>query len=187
MVEITETLYVTKREGWRAWLQANYQSKDEIWLVYYKAESGRPRIGYNEAVEEALCFGWIDSTAKKIDEASFAQRFSRRRPNSAYSQTNIERLRRLVPAGYVMPGVVESLGDLLEREFVFPKNIMEALRADEEAWKHFQTFSPAYQRIRVAYVESRRERPEEFEKRLANLVKQTARGRQFGVDIEAYY
>jgi uncharacterized protein YdeI (YjbR/CyaY-like superfamily) len=187
VVEITETLYVGERADWRAWLQANYQSKDEIWLVYYKAQSGKPRIGYNDAVEEALCFGWIDSTVKKIDEESFAQRFSRRKAKSGYSQTNVERLRRLVPAGKVMPEVVESLADMLEKEFVFPQDIMEALKADKEAWKHFQTFSDAYQRIRVAYVESRRDKPEEFEKRLANLVRQTAQGKQFGVDIDEYY
>ena len=87
------TLYVTCRKDWRAWLEKNFAREKEIWLVYPKQSSRKPRISYNDAVEEALCFGWIDSTVKTIDEEMYAQRFSPRNPKSTYSQTNKERLK----------------------------------------------------------------------------------------------
>ena len=92
-VDMKDTLYVTTRKEWRDWLKKHYRSEKEIWLVYYKKHTGKPRINYNEAVEEALCFGWIDSTVKSIDEGRFAQRFSWRNPKRPYSQANKERLR----------------------------------------------------------------------------------------------
>ena len=116
-MKITKTLYVTTREAWRAWLMKHYQTEPEIWLIYYRKATGKARIPYNTAVEEALCFGWIDSVNKGMDEERTAQRFTPRKPKSGYSQTNIERLRTLVPRGRVMPEVAASLGDLLERDF----------------------------------------------------------------------
>ncbi|MCL4528793.1 MAG: hypothetical protein M1282_05215, partial [Chloroflexi bacterium] len=101
-MNITQTLYTSTRAEWRKWLKKNYKTEKEIWLVYYKKSSGKPRIEYNAAVEEALCFGWIDSNVKKIDEESHAQRFSPRKPKSSYSQANKERLRKLVTEGKVM-------------------------------------------------------------------------------------
>ena len=75
----TKLLHLTNRSDWRAWLKGNYQTKDEIWLVYAKNHTGKPCISYNDAVEEALCFGWIDSIVKSIDQDSFARRFSVRK------------------------------------------------------------------------------------------------------------
>ena len=72
-MEIRKTLYVTSREEWRAWLTKHYQAETEVWLIYYKKHTGRPRISYDEAVEEALCFGWIDSIGKRMDNEKFAQ------------------------------------------------------------------------------------------------------------------
>src|SRR5262245_9723901 len=95
-MDITNTLYITNPKDWRKWLKKHYKKEKEIWLVYYKKETGKPRIAYNDAVEEALCFGWIDSIVKKLDKEQTAQRFSPRKPNAKYSQANIERLRSLV-------------------------------------------------------------------------------------------
>lgn len=186
-MEITATLYVATREAWRAWLVEHFQTAPEIWLIYFRKSAGKLRIPYNDAVEEALCFGWIDSISKGLDDERLVQRFSSRKPGSGYSQTNIERLRRLVPAGKVRPEVVASLGDLLEQTFEYPDDIMAALRANNAAWRNFRRFSGAYQRIRIAYVESGRNRPGEFEKRLDNLIRKTAQGKQFGYGIEEYY
>ena len=105
-MEITKTLYVVEREKWRAWLSRHYLSEKEIWLVYYRKGSGKPRIAYNDAVEEALCFGWIDSTVKKLDDERFAQRFSPRKPGADYSPANRERLRALIEQGQVAPEVL---------------------------------------------------------------------------------
>lgn len=181
------TLYVSTREAWREWLQANYQNAAEIWLVYPRKHSGQPRIPYNEAVEEALCFGWIDSITRGIDDGRYAQRFTPRKHKSPYSQTNKERLRRLIAQNKVLPEIVAEVADILAEEFIFPADIEAALRANERAWQNFQRYSDAYQRIRVAYVESRRNRPDEFEKRLNNLIRKCEQNKQFGFGIEAYY
>jgi uncharacterized protein YdeI (YjbR/CyaY-like superfamily) len=95
-MQITKTLYVTKREDWRKWLSKNAKTEKEIWLIYYKISSGKSRIPQDQAVEEALCYGWIDSTMKGIDEEKFAQRFSPRRKTSVLSELNLERVKRLI-------------------------------------------------------------------------------------------
>src|SRR3989442_7399108 len=97
-MEIGTTLYVKDRRQWRAWLARHHKTAPEIWLIYYKKHSGRPRIPYSDAVEEALCYGWIDSITKPVDEDRWAQRFSPRRPSSRLSEMNRERVRRLIAA-----------------------------------------------------------------------------------------
>jgi uncharacterized protein YdeI (YjbR/CyaY-like superfamily) len=187
-MEITQTVYVTDPKEWRVWLGKHYKSEKEIWLIYYKKHTGKPRIAYNDAVEEALCFGWIDSIVRKLDEDRTAQRFSPRKPGSGFSQPNIERLRHLVAQGKVVDEVLESLGDVLEQEFVFPQDILAAIMADELAWENYQNFSEAYQRIRIAFIEAARKRPEEFQKRLRYFIKMTRKNKLIGFGgIEKYY
>ncbi len=183
-------LQVATRREWRAWLRKHYKSAKEIWLVYHKKNSGKPRIPYNDAVEEALCFGWIDSTVRSIDEERFAQRFSPRNPKSGYSQANKERLRALAKRARLMPEVLQSVQEILaaEGDFEIPADILEAIKAVPDAWQHFQTFSPAYIRIRVSFIAAARKRPPEFEKRLRYFVRMTANGKQFGFGgIEKHY
>jgi uncharacterized protein YdeI (YjbR/CyaY-like superfamily) len=93
------TFYAKNRKVWRDWLEKNHDKRDEIWLVYYKKSTGIPTIKYEEAVEEALCFGWIDSMEKGIDEEKFAGRFSPRRPKSNWSDSNRLRVKRLIAQG----------------------------------------------------------------------------------------
>ncbi len=187
-MEIGETLYVSHRKPWREWLEANFDSAREIWLVYPNKASGEPRIVYNDAVEEALCFGWIDSIVKKLDPLHAAQRFTPRNPKSGYSQQNKERLRWLADEGLLHPSVLESVREILTEEFRFPKDILERIRDNEQAWKHFQSFSPPYQRIRVAYIDIARTRPEIYESRLKNFLRATEMGKQIGYGgIEKYF
>ena len=180
-------LYVANREDWRQWLEAHYGTAKEIWLVYPRKHTAIPRIPYNDAVEEALCFDWIDSITKTIDEDRYSQRFTPRKPRSSYSQTNKERLKRLIEQGKVMPDVLSALGNILEEPFAFPPDIEAALRTNDQAWANFQRYSGAYQRIRVAYVDTARKRPEEFTKRLNHLIKMTEQDKQFGFGIDSYY
>jgi uncharacterized protein YdeI (YjbR/CyaY-like superfamily) len=184
-----EMLYVTNRKAWRDWLRKRYKSEKEIWLVYYKKHTGKPRIPYNEAVEEALCFGWIDSTVKSIDAERFAQRFSVRSLKSPYSQANQERLRVLIKQGKVAKDILATLGDLpAEEEFVIPPDILGAIHLNKEAWKNFQGFSQSYIRIRIAFIEGARDRPREFAKRLEYFIRMTEKNKQFGFGgIEKYY
>lgn len=183
-----DLLHVTDRESWHAWLVKNYKSSDGIWLIYNKADTGLPRVSYNDAVEEALCFGWIDSTVRTIDDDRYAQKFSPRRPGSTYSQANIERLRLLVDKGRVVQDVLGDLPDLSVDDFEIPVDILDAIKAKPAAWENFQGFSDAYIRIRIAYIEAARNRPGEFSKRLANFVRKTEAGKLIGYGgIEKYY
>jgi len=188
-MKVTKTLYVTTRKAWRAWLSKHHRRAGEIWLVFYRKESGKPRIAYNDAVEEALCFGWIDSTVKRLDDQRFAQRFSPRNPKTPYSQSNRERLRRLLRQGKVIKEVRATLRTLgREEKFRISPDILAVIKADKGAWRHFQKFSDRYKRIRVGFIDSARRRPREFRKRLDYFVKMTARNRQFGFGgIEKYF
>jgi uncharacterized protein YdeI (YjbR/CyaY-like superfamily) len=187
-MEITKTLYITNPKDWRNWLKKNYKSEREIWLIYPKTGTGKPRIQYNDAVEEALCFGWIDSIIKTLDKESTVQRFSPRKPKAKYSQANIERLRSLVAQKKVIKEVAETLGDILEEKFIFPADILKALRANKEAWKNYQKFSDSYKRIRIAFIDGVRNRPEEFKKRLRHFIEMTEKNKTFGFGgIEKHY
>ena len=187
-MEIGKKLNISNRESWHDWLENNFDKEREIWLVYYNKKSGKGRIAYNDAVEVALVFGWIDSTVKKIDENSSAQRFSRRNPKSGYSQANIERLRKLVEQGKVIPAVRAAVAPVLAKKFVFPPDIMAKIKANKTAWKNFNKFSPAYRRIRIGYVDGARRRPDEFDKRLNSLINKSEKNKQFGFGgIETYY
>ena len=183
-----KTLYVVERKEWRKWLEENFTSEKEIWLVFPKKSSGKPRIIYNDAVEEALCFGWIDSIVKTLDESHSIQRFSPRKAKSSYSQQNKERLRWLLKEKLLHSSVLESAEKAINEEFVFPPDILNAVKDDKEAWKNYRNFSPAYKRIRIAYIESARKRPEEFNKRLANFIAKTRANKFIGFGgIEKYY
>jgi len=179
-MEITQTFYITDRKDWRNWLKKHYKTETEIWLVYPKKATGKPRIEYNDAVEEALCFGWIDSINKRLDDDHTVQRFSPRKPKAKYSQANIERLRYLVEKKMVIKEVLETLGNLLNEEFVIPSDILKAIKANKNAWKNFQTFSDSYIRIRIAFIDGARNRPEEFKKRLRYFIEMTEQNKMFG-------
>jgi len=192
-MNITETLYVVDREQWRDWLAENHRSTDEIWLIYYKKKNGNPRIPYNDAVEEALCFGWIDSTYKTLDEDRYVQRFSPRRKNSKLSEMNKERIRRLLMERKMTPAGLESIrhhldGDIesidhnsVFSEFKIPADILKELKADPEVWEIFNNFPDHYKRIRIGYIEGARERSEEFNKRLRYFLKMTGKNKTFGM------
>lgn len=137
-----KTLEVASRAEWRRWLRQNHKTQKEIWLVYYKKGSGKPRIPYNDAVEEALCFGWIDSNVRTIDKERFAQQFSPRNPKSPYSPANQERLRKLIADGKVTKSVLASIGELPAARLVVARDILLAIRADKDAWANYRKFSP---------------------------------------------
>ena len=187
-MDIGKTLYIEDRKDWRKWLEANFNKKTEIWLVYPKKDSGRPRIKYNDAIEDALSFGWIDSIVKRIDENSSAQRFSPRNPKSDYSQANKERLKWLVSEERLHPSVRESVEKALKVEFIFPDDIIQAIEQNSKAWDNYQNFSLTYKRIRIAYINSARNRPSEFKKRLNNFIRKTEQNKLIGFGgIEKYY
>ena len=180
-MNISKTLRVTTRKAWRAWLEKNHARKKEIWLVYATKKSGKTRVPYSDAVEEALCFGWIDGTVKSIDENYFAQRFSpRRSARSELSETNKERVRRLIRAGLMTPAGMEKIRGRMSEKFVLPPDIVAALKRDPQTWKNFQRFPKWYQRVRVGWLDMSRGREEIFQARLRYFLKMTAQNKRYG-------
>jgi uncharacterized protein YdeI (YjbR/CyaY-like superfamily) len=187
IMKITETLYSKTRSEWRNWLKKNYKSEKEIWLIFQNKSSSKMGITYEEAVEEALCFGWIDSTVKKIEQHSRVQRFTPRNPKSSYSQLNKERLKRLLKKKKVIASVSKTLGDLGNEKFIFPKDILDQIKMNKKAWENFQNFSEAYKRIRIAFIDGGRQRPDVFKKRLNYFIKMTEKNKPYGISgIEKY-
>ena len=174
------------RGEWRDWLSAYFESEKEIWFVFPSAGSGEKGVSYNDAVEEALCFGWIDGTAGTLDDTHQMRRFTPRRKGSRYSQPNIERLIHLDKQGLIHPKVRASVEDLLHASFVFPEDILDAIRQDPAAWTNYQSFPEPYRRIRIAYIDAARKRPAEFEKRLRFFIRKTRENKRIigygGVD-----
>lgn len=177
------------RKKWRDYLEDHFQIAEEIWFVFPITETEEKSLSYNDAVEEALCFGWIDSVNIRLDESHCARRFSPRKKGSSYSQPNIERLIWLDQHEMIHPKIRDAVLPLLETPFVYPDDILDAIRQDEEVWKNYQCFTEPYKRIRIAYIEAARKRPEEFQKRLASFIDKTRKGKLikgYG-GIEKYY
>ena len=184
-----KTFYTSEREAWREWLADHFETESEIWLVFPMKESGDRSILYNDAVEEALCFGWIDSTIKHIDPTHRAQRFTPRKKGSLYSRPNIERLIWLDEQGLIHSKVREEVLPLIRAPYIFPNDIIDAIKADEVARENYEKLSEPYKRIRIAYIDAARKRPDEFKKRLASFINKTREGKTivgYG-GIDKYY
>jgi len=185
-MELGKKLYVTKRKQWRSWLIKNHNKEKEIWLIYYRKSSGKKRIPYNDAVEEALCYGWIDSILKKIDKQKFAQRFSPRRPTSMLSQLNKERIHRLIEKNKMTIKGLNAVKHVFDDSSKYSKciikeDIIKLLKKDKTTWKNFQEFPESYKRIRIQWIEGARTRPELFKKRLEYFLKMTAKNKKYGM------
>jgi len=186
-MNIGRTLYVVRRSEWRAWLSRHHDSAPEIWLIYYKKDSGKPRIPYDDAVEEALCYGWIDSILKPIDGEKYAQRFSPRRTGSKLSALNKERIRRLIRSRkmtrFGLARIEHAFQEHRTRKkekFSVPADIMVVLKQDPEVWKHFKSFPESYKRIRIGWIDASRNRQKIFEARLRYFVQMTSKNKRFG-------
>jgi uncharacterized protein YdeI (YjbR/CyaY-like superfamily) len=187
-VKLGKTLYVTNRRSWRSWLAKHHKKKNEIWLISFKKHTKKPSLPYNDAVEEALAYGWIDSTAKSIDQDSYAQRFTPRKPGSNWSEMNKERVRRLIKSRKMTRAGLAAMGDARKAKgntprskVMIPPDILRRLRANKQTWQNFQRFPSSYKRVRIGWIDGSRKRPPEFEKRLRYLLKMTAQNRRFGM------
>jgi uncharacterized protein YdeI (YjbR/CyaY-like superfamily) len=186
-MEIKKTLYVTNRKDWRKWLIKNHKSEKEIWLVYYRKATGKPRIPYDDAVLEALAYGWIDSIIKKIDEESFAQRFSPRRKNSILSQMNKERIRELMKEKRMTKVGLKALAHVFNpktdktEKLIIPNDILKKLKTNKNAWKHFQKMPLPYKRIRISYISDCKIKGLNiYKKSLFHFIKMTAQNKRIG-------
>jgi len=158
-------LYFADRKKWREWLEKNHKTCEEVWLRYYKKPSGKPRIPYSDAVEEALCFGWIDGKIKRIDENYYIQRFTPRRPGSRWSKYNIDRIKKLSEAGLMKPAGLKAFKEALDKpELVYddrrdgnpsePEDLMNALKKNKTALKNFLNFTQSSRRMFIDWLNS---------------------------------
>lgn len=184
-------LHPTTRADWRSWLAANHDRETEIWLVYNKRHTGEPRVEYDDAVEEALCFGWIDSVVRTIDADRYAQKFTPRKARSKWSASNRERFARMVregrmtPAGLAKAPPPEEDGPAAQSPAKrvgdsVPGYIEEALRANGAAWTNFSNLAPSYRRLYVGWIEDAK-KEETRRKRLVEAVSLLERNKKLGL------
>jgi uncharacterized protein YdeI (YjbR/CyaY-like superfamily) len=188
-MKVGKTLYVKDRRAWRTWLRTHHRTAPEIWLIYYKKHSGKPRIPYSDAVEEALCYGWIDNITKPMDEDCWAQRFSPRRPTSVLSEMNRERVRRLIAARKMTKFGLERIQHVFDHRkdtkqrlaWVLPADLERRLKRNAVVWRNFTRFPESYKRIRIGWIVAARKRRSTFEQRLRHFLKMTAQNKRFGM------
>jgi uncharacterized protein YdeI (YjbR/CyaY-like superfamily) len=186
----SKTLYVTSRDEWRAWLANHYESATEVWLIYYKKHTGRPRIPYDHAVEEALCFGWIDSIVRRIDDEKFAQKFTPRRDRTKWSAPNKRRVRKLIREGRMTEAGLakidlavlgeESQANQSKGDLDIPRFVKRALMASPRAWEHFQDLAPSYRRQYIGWVTGAK-KEETRERRLREAVSLLEQNKKLGL------
>jgi uncharacterized protein YdeI (YjbR/CyaY-like superfamily) len=179
------------RAAWRKWLKKHHADEDELWLVYHKKHTGRECIPYEDSVEEALCFGWIDSILKKLDEDTYARKFTPRRENSVWSELNRERARRMAASrrmtragmkkiGFPLNGPVGNVKKRPKSDPVFSDGLFGMLRANKKAWIEYGTLSPSQRRNCVGWVMSAK-REETRLRRMRELIDILARGERLGM------
>lgn len=174
-----ETIYAKDRREWRAWLEKNYNNSIGVWLIYYKVKSNLPSIKYTEAVKEALCFGWIDSKVKSLDEERYMQIFTPRQPKSVWSKLNKQYIEELLAQDLMTEAGIKkieaakkdgswTLLDAIEA-LIIPQDLMQALEANETANRYFQAFSNSNKKNILFWIDSAK-RPETRLKRIEQTI-----------------
>ena len=178
------TLDVRNHRQWRKWLETHHASSPGVWLVFYKGHTGLASIPYEDSVREALCFGWIDSLVKRLDDERYAPRFTPRKPTSKWSDINRKRWSELQAAGLLMPAGLAA--GPTENRYAprptipdLPAYIARALRAHPKAWSAFQALAPSYRRHYVGWIHIAK-RPETREKRIRESIALLATGKKLG-------
>jgi uncharacterized protein YdeI (YjbR/CyaY-like superfamily) len=183
---VTPTFFRTPA-ALRRWFSAHHATSAELWIGFYKKDSGRGGVVYRQALDEALCFGWIDGMVRRVDEASYMQRFTPRRPRSTWSAVNIAKVNALIAEGRVQPaGLAAFERRTPDRSVVYSYEQRQAavlspaerraVKADPAAWSFFEARPPSYKRTVAWWIQSAKT-AETRQRRLALLIDCSARGR----------
>ncbi|MFC1935792.1 YdeI family protein [Chloroflexota bacterium] len=177
---MTKQLYFTSRDEWRAWLEQHHATEKEAWLVHYKKHTGKPGIPYEDAVEEALCFGWIDGLLRSIDVEKYALRYSPRRRNAVWSESNKKRAERMIALGQMtqvgLAKIRQAKGNgewhntTLREMLVIPPDLKKTLAANQAAEWGFQELSPSRRRQFIWWVTSAK-RKETRKRRIDEIIR----------------
>lgn len=185
MAPALDNLDVQSRQQWRAWLQKNHASSPGIWFVFYKKHAAMTSIPYEDAIREALCFGWIDSVVKRLDDDRFVLKFTPRKPTSKWSDSNrkrwaeLEAARALAPAGRAAAPTANRYAPR-PRIPTLPAYVARGLKANRKAWAFFQTLSPTNRRHYIVWIHIAK-RPETRTRRLRESVALLAAGKRLGL------
>lgn len=182
-MEVLHLLDVRSRSEFRRWLEENHDTQQECWV---EVKRGRPQddgttFWYIDAVEEALCFGWIDATTKTLADGRHVQRFCHRRPKSNWTELNKERCRRMIRLGKMTDAGTAVLPDMSKDSFVIDRQILTALKKDKQVWENFRQLPELYKRIRIDTIQfNKNSRPELFKFRLQKFIENTRQGKLYG-------
>lgn len=188
-VESSKTFRNPTRTEWRSWLRRNHSRAKEAWLIFYKMHTGKGKMSYPEALDEALCFGWIDGRLQRIDDEKHRIRFSPRRRGSVWSDGNIRRVRRLVRDGRMTPaGLAKIESRTLSRpipkkgrpRYRLSSEMKKRLMKHEKAWRNYRDLAPSSREMYAYWLSSAR-RPETKERRLKVAVALLAKNRKLGM------
>ena len=194
-MRMTEKLYVTNRDDWRTWLERNHDAKKEVWLIYYKKHTGKPTIPYADAVEEALCFGWVDSTIQRIDDEKYARKFTPRKNKSKWSELNIKRARKMIRQGRMTKAELAKFKEAQKRnksgpkaepsknKLVIPPDLKKALSTNAKVWDNFDSFAPSYKKLyirRITYAKKKETR----EKRIKQTISWAAQNKKPSMNMK---
>ena len=184
MIKEVETYCPQSRDDWRQWLEKNHESKQFVWLVYYTKKSNLPSISWREAVDEALCFGWIDSTTKKVDDSSFIQYFSKRKPKSIWSKINKEKVqllidsKRMTKAGFESVEIAKQNGSwtILDEveELIIPDDLEIAFNKYNGSKDYFLSLSKSTTKIILSWIVLAK-RQETRQKRINEVAESTGK------------
>ena len=192
MVEIGRRLGFKDRDAWRAWLMKHHALEKELWLVLYKKQARKPTVAYGDAVEEALCFGWIDGIVKKIDDKKYAIRFSPRRRGSIWSERNKQRVAKMIAQGRMnkvgLAKVEEAQRNGEWERPTRPENIADipgefksALQANPRARDNFEGLSPSQHRMYIGWILDAK-RDETRQRRIGAAIRMLEENRKLGID-----
>lgn len=162
-MQITNPKHFKNRSEFRKWLEKNHAKQTELWILFYKVHTNKKSMRYAEAVEESLCFGWIDGIVKRIDDEKHAQRYTPRSPRSIWSNVNKERVKRMIEQGKMTDAGLVKIKEAkksgwwkkaysFEVENIMSSEMKKILMTDKEAWKNFQNFGKSYQNTYIYYV-----------------------------------
>ena len=185
-------IYVKSRKEWREWLLKNHNKEEKgIWLVFYKKNTKKPTIEYNDSVEEALCFGWIDSIIKKIDEEKYVRKFTPRNSKSQWSPSNKKRIAKMIKEGKMTEHGLKKVneakksgqwdkGDRMEIDFDMPPELAKALKKNKKARDFFEKLAPSYKKQFIGWIKVAK-REETKEKRLKETIELLTQGKKLGI------
>jgi uncharacterized protein YdeI (YjbR/CyaY-like superfamily) len=191
-IDLTDALLFENRNEWRFWLEKNHTVTNEVWLLHYNKLSGKKCLNHFDAVEEALCFGWIDSKLKKIDDERFILKYSPRKSKSVWSKINKDNAEKMISLGKMTPAGFDKIEEAKKQGFWdtaytnlvkerLPSDLKKALIVNKKAWNNFQNFANSYRNMYIGWVKNAKNE-ETRKKRISKVVKSSLDNKKLGIE-----